>query len=152
MKWTVGTKIGAGFALALAAIVVIGGVSLLSVGTLTETAAWVDHTHKVLENLEGVLSDLKDTETGQRGFLLTGDERYLAPYNTGAASVHTKLKELRTLTKDNPNQQRRLDALEPLVESKLAELKETIDLRKDDAKGFEAALQVVKTDKGKKVM
>jgi len=151
-RLTVGTKIGAGFALALAAVAVIGVVSYRSTVKLTETADWVDHSHKVVESLEGVLSDLKDAETGQRGYLLTGDDHYLEPYLAAITAVHQKIADLRKLTPDNPSQQRRLDALEPLLESKFAELKQTIELRKDEAKGFEAALKVVKTDVGKKIM
>ena len=152
MKWTIRTKIGLGFSLALAAIVIIGAISYWSTTKLTQTAVWVEHTHQVLGGLESVLSLLKDAETGQRGYLITGAEPYLEPYHSGTTGVRTKVKEVRKLTEDNPSQQRRLDALDPLIESKIAELQETIDLRKDEAKGFEAALQVVKTDRGKKVM
>src|SRR5258708_14465177 len=59
---------------------------------------------------------------------------------------------MRDLTRDNPLQQRRLDTLEPLIAGKFAELKETIDLRRDPVKGFEAARQVVISDKGKGLM
>jgi len=151
-RLSVGTKIGAGFALALAAVVVIGSVSYRSTIKLTETADWVDHSHKVIESLEGVISDLKDAETGQRGFLLTGDEHYLEPYNIATNAVHQKVADLRRLTQDNPNQQRRLDDLDTFIRSKFAELKQTIELRKDETKGFEEALKVVKTDVGKKFM
>ena len=151
-RLTVGKKIGIGFSLALVAVVVVGAVSYQSIAKLTDTADWVEHTHKVLENLEGVLSDVKDAETGQRGYLLTGVDRYLEPYLSGTAGVHQKITDLRELTKDNPDQQRRLDAIEPLIQDKFDELKQTIELRGDPAKGFEAALAVVKTDKGKKVM
>jgi methyl-accepting chemotaxis protein len=155
MKWNVGMKIAAGFALALAILVAIGAVSYQSTAKLTETAKWVAHTYQVLEKLEGVLSGMKDAETGQRGYILTGEERYLEPYRDAQVSVDQKIKSLRELTKDNVNQQRRLDILEPLIdgkEGKFAELQETIDLRKDKTKGFDAALQIVRTDKGKTVM
>jgi methyl-accepting chemotaxis protein len=157
MRWNVGTKIGTGYGLALAILIAIGAVSYHNSVLLTDTAGWVAHTHQVLERLEDVLSTLKDAEAGQRGYLITGEERYLEPYKAARASIDQKLKgsnpdALRTLTKDNPNQQRRLDALEPLVDSKFAELMETIELRKDKEKGFDAALKVVLTDKGKNVM
>ena len=152
MKWSVGTKIGAGFLLALAAIVLIGTVSWRNTVKLTETATMVEETHKVLEVLEGVFSDLKDCETGQRGFLLTGDEKYQAPFVTGSAAVHLKVNNLRDLLKGHTEQLRRLEALDPLIDSKLAELKETIDLRKDETKGLDDALKVVRTDKGKGIM
>jgi methyl-accepting chemotaxis protein len=155
MRWTVGTKIGAGFGLALAILVVIGGVSYRSTAKLTETAELVAHSHQVLENLEVVVSDMKDAETGQRGYIITGEERYLEPFRAALGVTNQDLKALRTLTMDNNNQQRRLDVLEPLIsgkEGKFAELQETIDTRRDKAKGFAVALQIVLTDKGKKVM
>ena len=155
MIWNVGMKIGAGFALALAILVAIGTVTYRSTAKLTETAEWVAHTYRVLDELEGVLSGMKDAETGQRGYILTGDEKYLEPYRGAQVSVDQGVKSLRDLTKDNVNQQRRLDILEPLIdgnEGKFALLQETIDLRKDSTKGFQAALQLIRTDKGKNVM
>ena len=76
MKWSVGTKIGGGFALALAILVVIGAVAYRSSTRLIETAERVAHTHIVLEDLQGLLSDLKDAETGERGYIITGEEAY----------------------------------------------------------------------------
>lgn len=151
MKFTVGTKIGAAFAMGLAAVVVIGLVAVRSTESLIETADWVEHTHKAIETVQGVLSDVKDGETGQRGFLLTGEARYLVPYEQGSANISKTVNSLRVLTKDNPQQQRRLDALEPLIQAKMAELQQTIDLRRKEG-GFEASLTVVRTDKGQSIM
>src|SRR5882672_10487958 len=155
MKWNVGMKIGAGYGLALAILVAIGAASYQSTTKLTETSGWVAHTHQVLEKLDAVLSGMKDAETGQRGYIITGEERYLEPFRAAQETINQKVKTLRDLTRDNANQQRRLDILEPLIfgkEGKFAELLETIDARKDKANGFAAALQLVRTDKGKKVM
>ena len=69
-------------------------------------------------------------ETGQRGFVITGDEAFLAPYMASLKDLPPVLKEARELTRDNPNQQRRLDEVEPLVARKLAELKHTVELRR----------------------
>ena len=74
IKWNVGMKIGAGFALALAILIIIGVVAYRSIGKLIDTAGWVDHTQQVLVSLENVLSLMKDAETGQRGFLLAGED------------------------------------------------------------------------------
>jgi methyl-accepting chemotaxis protein len=152
IKWNVGMKIGTGFGLALAILVAIGAVSYRSTEKLTDTAGWVAHTHQVLETLESVLSLVKDAETGQRGYLITGEERYLEPFRTALGATDQKVKALRELTKDNANQQRRLDLLEPQLLAKFAELQETIDARRDKGRGFDAALQLVLTDKGKKIM
>lgn len=149
-KWSVGTKIGSGFALALAIMTLIGAVSYRSTTEFIQSADSVAHTDLVLRKLELVLSRLKDAETGQRGYLLTGEERYLEPYNGASSAVASLLAEIGRLTADNVNQQRRLASLEPLISSKFSELKETIDLRKN--KGLEATLSIVLNDKGKKAM
>jgi methyl-accepting chemotaxis protein len=108
------------------------------------------HTYKVLQELEGLLSSLKDAETGQRGYIITGGMNYLDPYNSAVTGINQQLKNIRNLTSDNPNQQHRLDILEPLITKKFNELNETITLRKD--KGFQSAEKVVATDLGKQVM
>jgi methyl-accepting chemotaxis protein len=152
MSWNVGTKIGAGFALALAILVIVGAVSWRSTVMLNETAERVSHTHQVLTTLEDVVSTMKDAETGQRGFTITGDEQYLAPYRAAVGVIGEKLKALRGLTNDNAGQQRRLDRLEPLITEKLAALQDTVEARRSGEKGFEAALGVIKTGRGKKAM
>ncbi len=82
-KWTFGKKIAAGFAISLVLLVAIGTVAYASISKLTRTSQWVTHTHEVLEHIAGVLSLLKDAETGQRGFVITGDEAFLEPYPHG---------------------------------------------------------------------
>ena len=119
----------AGFGLALTILIIIGSVSYRSMATLLETANSVTHTHEVLTKLESVISLLKDVETGQRGYLITGDARYLEPYDAAISEVKRVYEEVKGLTKDNPGQQGRLDLVMPLIEKKLAELRETIELR-----------------------
>lgn len=150
MKWTIGTKIGAGYALALTMLVVLGVVSYRNTTGFIEAEQMKAHSYQVLDNLNKLRSALEDAETGQRGYIIVGEDRYLGPYRTATATVSQTIQTLRHLTKDDPSQQHRLDALEPLIAAKFAELKETIDLRK--SKGFDAALQVVQTDKGKQLM
>jgi len=150
MKWSIGAKIGSGYALALAILIIIGFVSYQSTTRFVGSADSVAHTNQVLQQLEDLLSNMKDAETGQRGYVITGEDRYLEPYRGTITSVDQEMKDLRKLTADNPNQQQRLDTLDPLIASKFAELKAVIDLRK--SKGFEAAMQEVATDRGKKAM
>ncbi len=153
IKWNVGMKIGTGFALALAILVTIGTVAYQSIDKLGATAKMVAHTQRVLVMLEDVLSTMKDAETGQRGYIITGDDKYLGPFRTAQSLFEEELKALRELTKDNPNQQRRLDLLEPLVtgkDGKFSELEESITARRDH--GFDAALQIVRTDRGRTIM
>ncbi len=148
--WTFGRRIAAGFALAFLLLAVIGAVAYRSISALTKTSQSVTHTHQVLEHVAEVLSLLKDAETGQRGYVITGDETFLEPYQAGTTNVHAVVKELRELTADNPNQQKRIDEAEPLIAGKLAELKQTIDLRRKGS--LEDTTKIVRGGEGKKVM
>lgn len=148
--WTFGRKIAAGFTLAFLLLLGIGGVSYRSISALTSTSQLVTHTHQVLEHIADVLSLLKDAETGQRGYVITGDEAFLEPYQAAIGTVHNVVKDLRQLTADNPNQQSRIDKMEPLVAAKLAELKQTIDLRRKG--NIEETTKLVRSGEGKKFM
>jgi methyl-accepting chemotaxis protein len=150
MKWSVGAKIGSTFALAWVLLLVIGTYSYRSTVQLIETAGLVAHTNQVRFELADLLSHMQDAETGQRGYLMTGAERYLEPYTNGVAQTKSSVQLVRQLTADNPNQQRRLDAMEQLIAQKFSELSTTIELRR--SQGLDAALKVVLTDQGKTVM
>ncbi|HJS84797.1 MAG TPA: CHASE3 domain-containing protein, partial [Acetobacteraceae bacterium] len=86
----------------------------------------VQHAHEVIDEADGLLAALLDAETGQRGFLLTGEERYLEPYAAALRRVASSLDRLRGLVADNPAQLARLPALRADAEAKLAELGDTI--------------------------
>jgi methyl-accepting chemotaxis protein len=150
MKWNVGTKISLGFAVTLAIFVIVGAVSYRSVTKQSEAAVWVAHTREVQNQLTELLSSLQDAETGQRGYVITGVESYLAPYTDGSARTEQVRRHIAELVADNPRQQARVDALAPLIADKLAELQQTVDLRK--ARDFAAAQSVVLSDRGKKSM
>ncbi|GAB5520740.1 MAG: hypothetical protein RhofKO_29910 [Rhodothermales bacterium] len=147
---TIGRKISFGYVLALALAIGIGTIAYTSISSLNQTAGWVTHTYEVLAELETIESGLKDAETGQRGYLLTGNPKYLDPYNSAREVVDEAVAQIWKLTSNIPAQQERIGQLEPLIEAKFNELQETIDLRREA--GFEAALAVVLTDQGKVVM
>src|SRR5713101_3192165 len=111
MKWSIGRKIGSGFGLALVVLVIVGAVAYDSTTKLIDSAEWVRHTHEVLNGADNTLSSLKDAETGQRGYLITGEESYLEPYQGSRELVDQELKRLRELTSDNPVHQPRLNPL-----------------------------------------
>ncbi len=146
----IGTRILAGYALTLLVVGAVGVIAYRATSELVDSADLVTHSHKVKENVSQVLSAMKDTETGQRGFVLTGEERYLEPYTTGLKVIEGHIKDLEGLVSDNPEQLRRVAALQPPIAAKLGELAETISLRRQ--KGQQAALAVVLTDRGKKAM
>ena len=150
MKWNVGTKISTGFAVTLAIFLVVGVVSYRAVLQQAEDADWVSHSDEVLRELGQMLSSLQDAETGQRGYLITGVDRYLEPYTSGTAHAEDLRKRLSQLVSDNPRQESRAESLQPLIGDKLAELQETIEVRRSG--DFAAARNIVLTDRGKKSM
>ena len=148
--WTFGRRIAVGFAVSFILLAAIGIVAYRSIDSLTKTSYAVTHSHAVLERLANVLTQLTDAETGQRGFVITGDEAYLDPYRSGTAAVPKLIEDLRALTTDNLNQQRRIAEAEPIIEAKFAELKRTVEMRR--TLGFDATEKVVASNEGKQYM
>jgi CHASE3 domain sensor protein len=148
--WTFGKRITAGFGFSGLVILLIGIVGYYSAHRLIENDKRVSHSHEVRRDLADLLSELKDAETGQRGFVITGKDSYLVPYQSALEQFKTTFEHIRSLTSDNSDQQRRLDKLMPLIESKLAELKRTIDMRRKE--GFEVTAKFITADEGKEVM
>ncbi|MCX5743239.1 MAG: response regulator [Proteobacteria bacterium] len=108
------------------------------------------HTQLVQHQLSDVLSDLQDAETGQRGFLLTGQETLLEPYNAALTSLPSALATLRQLTADNPDQQHNIDLLAPAVTQRLDVMAQTIVLQR--AGQGPAAIELVRSNRGKVIM
>src|ERR1700676_4111277 len=151
MKWKMGNRIVlAGFLMATAILLFAGWLSYLNTVRFAEASEWQKHTYEVLNNLDDTIAGLVNAETGQRGYLLTGEESYLEPYRAAIKSIDQKIGELKTLSADNSDQQKRIQVLEPLVEKKLTELQLTIDLRKNQ--GSAAANRVVLGGAGKRWM
>ncbi|RYZ04588.1 MAG: histidine kinase [Myxococcales bacterium] len=150
MTWTFGRKLAIGFAIAALTLMVTGLAGHRATTALIETDRWVAHTQEVRQDLGLLLASLADMETGQRGFVLTGDESFLQPYEAGLARATKAQAELRRLTADNESQQRRLDKLLPIVASRIAVLLKVIDLRR--ASGLEAVLKGNALKDGKQQM
>src|SRR5579871_1111047 len=97
---------------------------------LHQNALQVDEAHKIIDLTTGILLGLVDTETGERGFLLTGSDEFLRPYTQALPSIRTRLAELAELTKANPQQQSQIHRLDQLANERLALLKDRIDRRR----------------------
>lgn len=96
-------RIGFGFSILL--LIISSAVSYICTRNLLSSATWIKHSHEVKFTLENVISSLKDAETGQRGFLLTGKEEYLEPYNGSYESALKNMDKVLGLTADNTLQQ-----------------------------------------------
>lgn len=140
-------KIMIGFAVAFMLLVIICMATYRITYDLIENNSRTTHTYEVLTKLETTRSLLTDAETGQRGYLITGEEQFLEPYYSAAPHIEATIGALRRLTSDNPSQQQRIPALEQRVGNRLALIKEVIELRQRDE--IEAATDVIKSGRGK---
>jgi signal transduction histidine kinase len=131
-------------------VLVLGATTLDGVRRADESRLSVVHTRDVIDRAQSMFSALQDAETGQRGYLITGDDKFLEPYDHGVASLRTDTTALRTLTRDNSAQQARLDSLGPLIRARMASLATGISTRRTI--GFDSAARVVRSSRGKSLM
>jgi PAS domain S-box-containing protein len=131
-------------------LVIVSVVSYQDWVVFQRSAPQVQHGRALLEQVEQVLSYTKDAETGQRGYVLTGNSQYLAGYNAAVAALPSELEKLRQLVAEDAPLRTRVATLDGLVSEKLAELQETVALRENE--GFNAALSVVETNRGQQAM
>jgi PAS domain S-box-containing protein len=144
-RWIIG-----GYLVALVLFGAVAVAAFIHFNRYDDAASWVRHTEEVIGTLEQALGDLRDGETGQRGYLLTGADDFLEPYRRGLTSIPNRLKRLVDLTRDNPGQQERLRKLTPLVEQKLAFTTKTIQVFREGDR--EQALEMVSSREGKRSM
>ena len=146
MKWTVGSKIAAGFGLSLLIFMIVGTIAYRSTARLVDSSNARQQSYIVLAGIEEMFSLLKDVEIGSRSYALIGEEPYLDPYHDAVAKIAPALREVRRRTQDNPRHQQRLDALEPLLKGRLEFARESIDARRSHGSD---AIAVVRTGKGR---
>lgn len=140
----------AAFALAILSVLLIAYFSWQTLQSRAYTANRIKQSLQVMEQFPALLSTLADTEAGQRGFLLTGRERYLDPYNTAKTGLPSQIKRVRQFSQGNGAQQERLTQLEALITDKLQELSETVNLNRLGK--AEEAMAMVQSDRGRLTM
>lgn len=136
--------------LLLSLLIVIAALAYRTIGQLQSNSQSVAHAQEVLEALERLASTVKDAETGHRGYLLTGKDEYLAPYNAARPQLHDEIERIADLTADNPSQQARIPQLRNLISDKLDGLAKKVALRREG--NPDAALQLVQSDEGRLLM
>jgi len=115
-----------GLLASLATILAIGLISNAELSALANSSARVQRSYDLLQTLYDLNSALTDTETNQRGFLLTQDPAYLSQYNNAVAQIRLAMVELRRLSRDEPETRTAIDALETLAGGKLADLQQSL--------------------------
>src|SRR6185312_15642196 len=140
----------AGFVAAIVTVMLIALFGYRSLDTTDESTDLTTYTFQVMQRVDTLMSSIKDAETGQRGYLLTGRETYLEPFSEARASIPGQVQELRRLTLSNPRQQQLLSEIERLANDKLSELQGTVELKR--AGESERALELVLSDRGRLTM
>ncbi|ESQ93306.1 chemotaxis protein CheY [Asticcacaulis sp. AC460] len=146
------SDLGISLGLALIAVffVVSGLVSYASLSNLNRNITQVTATHDTIQALNNTLSLLKDAETGERGFVLTGDPSYLEPYNSAIPALEQQVITLERQVANHPELKDRMDLLRARIDVRLAELAQVIG--EYQRQGEEAAVLTIKTNRGKASM
>lgn len=117
-------RLGLGFSLLI--LIVSSVISYYSISELVSQSQWVDHTNEVRIEVEKIISILKDAETGQRGYLLTGKREFLESFESTQGRLKEAIHTVQALTADNSVQQKNLESLMPLAFKRMARLDEVV--------------------------
>ena len=151
MQWKIGRRLVLwGLVAATTILVFAGWESYRNTTRLVEAAEARKSSYELVQVLDEVEARLVDAETGQRGYLLTGDEAYLQPYHSAIKNLDQVMARLKDFTSNNPKQQEQIQSMGVLIENKFGELQRTIDLRRREE--IAAANQVVLQGSGKRWM
>jgi len=149
-RLTLAEKVTLAFVVGVVYLAAVGAVAYSSVFRFASATERATRTHEVLRSLEETFSLVTEAETGARGFVITGDARYLDPHRSAEANAVERLKALETLIADDPRQRERLDELIPLIGRRFAMLDESVRLRASG--GFDGAMSATRTGRGRFVM
>ncbi|MGC1307747.1 MAG: PAS domain S-box protein [Phormidesmis sp.] len=150
VRWQAPALITTGAIIVIALLAANVVLTFRNLRQIKTDANLLNRTQQVVDGLGNLLSLAKDAETGQRGFIITGDPEYLEPYNTAIGNLEEQVRIIDRLTQDIPAQQARLLAVQARLDAKLEELDTTISLRQIE--GFEAAQRMVSSNRGKQDM
>lgn len=135
------TKMIAGYAIILSMMAVVSLVVYNSIDSLVTSSKWVNHTYEVIRNAESTGAAMVDMETGQRGFMITGEDEYLEPYHNGQKVFSTLIANGQKLTSDNPAQVTRWQDVAKMEAQWVKQVAEPeIAARRAVAKGAEASV------------
>jgi PAS domain S-box-containing protein len=150
MRRRLGTVRGFFFAAALLVLILDVALTAYNLRVLIRGSARMRQGRETIVEVERALSMLKDAETGQRGYLLTGDPSYLAPHAAATGVLDQHLDRLAVLTSAEPAQQARVARLRTAIEEKCGELDQTIAFKRQGQ--TDRAVAIVKSGRGKRAM
>jgi len=138
------------FLFAIAALALILGLAYWDWRQFEAASERVRETERSLRQMESILSTMKDAETGERGFLITGDEQYLEPYTLARKNIAGELSAVRNSPVTESNMSQVFAILENSIRELLAQMESLIDLRREQ--GPEPAFEILDKGRGKRMM
>ncbi|NYZ16836.1 HAMP domain-containing protein [Azospirillum sp. RWY-5-1] len=156
MSWfadlRIGRKLTVTFGVLLATLIAVNAAGVWKLDFIRTSNALTLHTFRVIESARLLVTAMVDQETGLRGYIVTADEAFLEPYRNGVAAFRTTFDQVKALTADNPEQQRRLEALKAKAEDWRTSVAEPQIARVRQPEGRAAALAETAKGTGKEAM
>lgn len=140
MKLSLKTNLRIGLGISLILLIISSTASYISIQNLIKSADLVVESNTIINDVDNIVSALKDAETGQRGFLLTGNTSFLEPYNNSERRTDSLFSKVTAATKDNAYEQQKLKELREVIEKRMAILISTIQTKRNKGTVLEAAL------------
>ncbi|HEY9838505.1 MAG TPA: CHASE3 domain-containing protein, partial [Vampirovibrionales bacterium] len=149
-QWKLGKILSLGLGTIALLNIMVSAIAYATNRSLVETMKWVNHTNEVKSTIRLLEKVVIDAETGQRGFIFTGNQDFLEPYNQSLKTEMKVFQDLKYLIRDNPGQTQKLITIHGLIVDKFAELDETIRLKQNGQN--EQLIVLVNSGKGKQIM
>jgi PAS domain S-box-containing protein len=143
-------KIITDFIVILGMLILIGIYSYVSTNKYKDASFWVSHTQETISEATSVLSTIQGIESNTRGYVITGDKKYLEPYLKNVANIEAKVIHLKNLARDNPSQQMAIDSVKDLILLKKNFSNSVVSLRRDST--FQRAQQLISSNTGEDLM
>jgi signal transduction histidine kinase len=152
MRLALRNLLSLGFAALLLGVVADVVIGHINIAGLFESTDGVSRSYEVQDVLDKLLSTVTEAETGQRGYILTGNDDYLKPYLQAVAHVHGRLADVQALADGRPEFRSQIVEVTRLTTSKLTELKKVIDTFRAPNGGAQAAKAIIDDGDGRTYM
>jgi CHASE3 domain sensor protein len=149
MKLSLENKITNGFILSLLILISIAIVSYLCIKDLADDAHRTKQSEEVIAQLTTLLFTITEAETAQRGYIITGNNKFLESYKEAIPKINKLFRDLKELTSENKYHQKRIKIIDTLITNRLTMIKSLIDLRRTH--GFEIVQREIASGKGRQL-
>ena len=138
------------FSLSIVVLIVTAVFAYKNISDYKRSSEWVHHTQKVISQVQRIQLDVEDIETEQRGYVITGNEKYLEYYNQGLDNIYNRYTSEKALVADNPEQLLLLDSIFRIVEKRIEVSKEAVSIRRHQS--FDKAKEYISKGRGEMLM